>query len=84
MPENQRLQFVDGRLDGLGEVVQRSFADAVDAFVGDDLGEQPVLPGIARDVCFDGCDSHAFIKSHTCVILVLRTLSRSWYEVGGA
>ena len=54
------LQFVDGRLDGLPEVVQRSLADAVDAFVGADLREEPVLPRIAGDVGVDGGDFHGF------------------------
>ena len=58
MPIDQRLQFVDGGFDGLAEIVQRAFAHAVDAFVGRDFGEQPVLPRVARDVGIDGGDSH--------------------------
>ena len=49
---------MDGGLDGLGEVVHRPFADAVDAFVGGDLGEQPVLPGIAGNVSVNRGDLH--------------------------
>jgi hypothetical protein len=30
----------------------------VNAFVGQDAGEEPVLPGIARDIGFDGGDFH--------------------------
>jgi hypothetical protein len=57
-PHDQRLQSRDGRLDGFAEVVQRPFADTVDSLVGDHLGEEPVLPRIARDVSFDCRDSH--------------------------
>src|SRR6185503_1521726 len=57
--EDQRFQFVNGRFDGTPKVIERTFADAVDAFVGQDACEQPVLPGVARDVGFDGGDFHS-------------------------
>ena len=52
-PDDERLQFVDGRFDGLGKVVQRALADSVNPFIRGDLGEQPVLPRIACDVSVD-------------------------------
>ena len=49
---------------GPGEVVERPFADAVDAFIGDDFGEEPVLPGITGNVGFDGCYAHGLNVSY--------------------
>jgi hypothetical protein len=41
-----------------GEEVHGPFADAVESVIGDHLHEQPVFPGIAGDVSFDGDDFH--------------------------
>ena len=51
--EDQRFQLVDGGLHGLAEIIQRAFTNSMDAVAGSDLREQPVLPGIPRDVSFD-------------------------------
>ena len=57
-PNDQRLQFVNHRLDGLGERVDGAFADAVNALVGFDPREQPVLPRVATDDGADVSDFH--------------------------
>ena len=46
MPRMKRLQFVDGGFDGLGEVVQRAFADAVEAFIGVTLAKSQFFQGL--------------------------------------
>ena len=38
--------------------IERAFTDSVKSFIGQDLGEEPVLPRIARNICIDACDSH--------------------------
>ena len=49
---------MDGRFHGFGDVIERALADAVDAFIGRDFCEEPVFPGIPRDVSFDGSNAH--------------------------
>ena len=56
--DDERLEFMDGGLDGFGEIVEGSFADAVNAFVGGDLRKEPVLPWVAGYVGVDGCYAH--------------------------
>ena len=46
-PDVGVLELVDGGRDRLGERVRGALADAVDALVGLEPDENPVLPGIA-------------------------------------
>ena len=57
-PEDQRREFVDGGFYRTGEIVEGSFANAVEAVIGDDFGEEPVFPGVTGDVGFDCLDAH--------------------------
>lgn len=65
-PDVRVAQLVDRRLDRRREGVERALADAVDALVGVDPHEQPVLPGGAdeeRPDAGEGFDNF-FIDDH--------------------
>ena len=51
--DDHGFQFVYGRLDRVAEAVEGPLAQAVNAFVGVDAHEQPVLPAVADRVCGD-------------------------------
>ena len=57
-PDVGVLELVDRRRDRLGERVRRALADAVDALVGLEPDEHPVLPGIADRERLGGGDAH--------------------------
>ena len=59
-PHDQRFELVDGGFNGAREVVERTFADAVNPFVRRNHGEQPVLPRIAGNVSIDGGNAHFY------------------------
>ena len=58
LSDRQVLQFMDAGLGRLDEAVQRAFADAVNALVGMDLDEEPVLPAGADGEGLDLGDLH--------------------------
>ena len=56
--DDEAFELVDGCLDRPAEPVQRALTEAVDAFVGVDADEQPVLPPVADQVGRDAGDLH--------------------------
>ena len=57
-PEVLVGQLLDRRGDGRREPIDRAFPIAVQAVVGLDTDEQPVLPGVADDAGLDRRDAH--------------------------
>ncbi len=58
LADDQVLELADAGLGGADEAVQRALADAVDAGVGVDLDEQPVLPAGPDGEGLDLRDTH--------------------------
>jgi hypothetical protein len=58
-PDVGVLELVDGRRDRLGEGVCGALADAVDALVGLQPDENPVLPWISDGERLSRCDAHS-------------------------
>ena len=56
--EDQRRELVNGGLDGFTEIVQRAFADSVNAFVSRNFCEKPILPGVPGNIGIDSSDAH--------------------------
>ena len=63
LADGEMLQLVHAGLGGADEAVQRALADAVDAGVGMDLDEQPVLPAGADGEGLDLGDLHGAVLS---------------------
>lgn len=58
-----RFEFVYGRFDGFGERVDGALTHAGYAFVGMDLREEPVFPGVSGDERFNVGDLHSSSKA---------------------
>src|SRR5262249_81887 len=54
----QSLQFVNGSFNCPGKAIERRFTDAVNALIGFEFYENPVLPGISHDVSLCVSDFH--------------------------
>ena len=61
LADGEMLELVHAGFGGLDEAVQRAFADAMDALVGVDLDEEPVLPAGADGKGLDLGDLHAAV-----------------------
>ncbi len=48
--EDQRRKFMDRGFHRAAEIIERAFADAVNAFIGGNARKKPVLPGITGDI----------------------------------
>ena len=64
-PDVGVLELVDRGCDRLGERVRRTLANAVDALVGVQPDEHPVLPGVADRERLGGSDAHSWGSSRS-------------------
>jgi hypothetical protein len=62
-PDVGVLELVNRRRDRVGERIRRALANAVDALVGLQPDENPVLPGIADGERLGGGDAHVPFRS---------------------
>src|ERR1017187_9846950 len=51
-PDDEVFKLVNRGFDGLGEIIQRSFADTGHTFVSQNLCKKPVLPWIPDQISF--------------------------------
>ena len=76
LADDEMLEFAHAGFGGADEAVERPLADAVQALVGHDLDEQPVLPAGADGVGLDPGDAHAWLPSQPAMVSIMRSVER--------
>src|SRR5579875_519346 len=80
--DDQRGKLVHGRLAGPAEAVESSLADAVQALVGDDPDEQPILPAGAYRVGLNVGDLHGTLSQERRSLTCNRSGGQTTCQVG--
>ncbi len=74
LADDQMLELAHTGFGSADEAVERPLADAVEAFVGENLDEQPVLPAGADGVGLDPGDTHRSLRGQPAIVSIMRSV----------